>query len=240
MAALDDYSHLDDEFNEPDLSSSYLPTLDKDPDLSSSYLSTSDKDPDLDYEFDRDLSASYLPTSDKDPDFTSSYLPTSDEDPRISELKLQINPILKELGFTTIRYSEYWTVEDYTELYEFILQYKHVKTSKWLPFQKTIAQKKVKFKITGISLHRRDALFNHYGIKDEKDEHNFLNLKQRNPSAFVNLMPLMKLDKKLWDLKLGDLQTRVKGLMPGGRTNKRKKRRTKRAKKRKSTRQFRR
>ena len=240
MAALDDYSHLDDEFNEPDLSSSYLPTLDKDPDLSSSYLPTSDKDPDLDYEFDRDLSASYLPTSDKDPDFTSSYLPTSDEDPRIRIKKLQINPILKELGFTTIRYSEYWTFEDYEQLNNYIREYKFVDKSEWLPFQYKEAQDKVKFEITGISLHRRHALLKYYGIKDEKDEYNFLNLKQRNPSAFVKLMPLMKLDKKLWDLKLGDLQTGVKRLMPGGRTNKRKKRRTKRAKKRKSTRQFRR
>ena len=105
---------------------------------------------------------------------------------------------------------------------------------KWLPFNYTDAQQDVMLKITGINLKRRDYLFTLYGVEDVKDEYNFLNLAITNRSAFLKLMPLMTLDKKRMDMHLNDLQTKQKGLMPGGRTNKRKKRRTKRAKKRKT------
>jgi hypothetical protein len=169
-------------------------------------------------------------------DFSSSYL----EDPRIRKLKIEINDILDKLRFTTTRYSDYWTYDDYEELYRLIHHYKFEDTSKWLPFKYKDAQDDVKLKITGINMRRRDSLFRHYGVKDDKDEYNFLNLKKTNPSAFVKLMPLMKLDEKRLDMHLRDLETRRKGLSSGGRTTKGRKRRTNRVKKRKLYRQFRR
>ena len=179
---------------------------------------------------------SFLEDAFEGEDLSSSYL----KNPKIRNLQSQINDILDKLKFTTTRFSDYWTSDDYEELYRLIHHYKFADTSKWLPFKYKDAQHDVQLKITGINMTRRDSLFRHYGVKDDKDEYNFLKLEKTNPSAFVKLMPLMKLDKKLSRMHLDDLETRRKGLRSGGRTTKGRKRRTNRVKKRKLYRQFRR